>query len=75
MNQEGSFLNIESLEITPRVSLIYLSRCQVNYECLPGFKLEGRKTRICEKDGVWSQVIVFSNILEICTHSNMYNVL
>ena len=46
----------------------------MNYECLPGFKLEGRKTRICEKDGVWSQVIFVSNILQICTLNNMYNV-
>jgi len=30
-------------------------RCQINYECLPGFKLNGRNTRICERDGIWSQ--------------------
>ena len=30
-------------------------RCQINYDCQPGFQLVGSSTRICQADGTWTQ--------------------
>lgn len=29
-------------------------RCQIKYECVPGFSLVGKDTRYCQKDGTWT---------------------